>query len=261
MTGAEGPVAVFVPAVAASYDAVYAHKDYGGEAVHTASLIRRYRPTARRVLDLGCGTGRHARHLAELGFEVVGVDRSPSMLAVARERCGIHVRLHRADVASLELPAEFDAVVLLFNVLGYAAADAGLERVLEAARRHMAPGGVLVADGWWAPAVLRDRPRETWRVVPVAGGHVLRLSRGRVAEDGRNCVVDLELWDVPDEGPPRRSTEQHVLRIFDGPELFAAVRQAGFVLEDLAAPGGTGTAPTGAGWNFQLVASAHGPLP
>src|SRR6478609_5890219 len=68
------------------YDLLYRDKDFKGEAQYVHSLIERQRPGARSVLDLGCGTGRHASLLAERGYDVTGVDRSPAMLAEARAR-------------------------------------------------------------------------------------------------------------------------------------------------------------------------------
>ena len=73
-------------AYAAYYDLLYRDKDYAGEAAYVHGLIRRYAPGARDILELGCGTGRHAEALMDLGFRVTGVDRSGEMVARARER-------------------------------------------------------------------------------------------------------------------------------------------------------------------------------
>ena len=57
------------------YDAIYCFKDYATEAAQIAALVRATHPGARRVLDVACGTGEHARHLsASHGFEVDGLD-------------------------------------------------------------------------------------------------------------------------------------------------------------------------------------------
>lgn len=60
-----------------------------------------------RALDLGCGPGRNAVHLASLGFEVDAVDLSPLAVTWGEERAheaGVHVRFHCADIFSAELP-------------------------------------------------------------------------------------------------------------------------------------------------------------
>src|SRR6478609_3000816 len=66
------------------YDLLYKDKDYLGEASYVRSLIEQHYPGARSVLDLGCGTGRHALLLAESGYSITGVDRSAEMLSAAQ---------------------------------------------------------------------------------------------------------------------------------------------------------------------------------
>jgi len=65
------------------YNLLYRDKDYAGEADYVHELIRKYSPDAKSLLDLGCGTGRHAFPLAKKGYSVTGVDISEEMLAVA----------------------------------------------------------------------------------------------------------------------------------------------------------------------------------
>ncbi len=103
---------------AARFEALAAQgADVHGEATFCAALAE---PGAR-VLDAGCGTGRVAIRLAELGFDCVGVDVDESMLAVARERAP-GLSWLRADLATLAASdvgdAEpFDLVVLAGNVV------------------------------------------------------------------------------------------------------------------------------------------------
>src|SRR5215475_3395300 len=68
------------------YDLLYRDKDYAGEALYVQSLLARHGKPRGAVLDLGCGTGRHALELARLGFAVHGIDASPRMIAHARGR-------------------------------------------------------------------------------------------------------------------------------------------------------------------------------
>jgi SAM-dependent methyltransferase len=140
------------------YNLFYRDKDYAGEAEYVHGLIQRNRPGAQSVLDLGCGTGRHALLLAEKGYAVAGVDRSEEMLAVAREASPGEIAYHLGDIRSVRLDRTFDAVVSLFHVISYQTANADLRDAFATARTHLAPGGVFIFDCWYGPAVLTDRP-------------------------------------------------------------------------------------------------------
>jgi SAM-dependent methyltransferase len=87
------------------------------------------------VLDVGCGTGRHAVELALRGMRVTGVDLSPGMLAEARKRAGeagVPVTWVHADATRFDLDERFDAAICLcegaFGLLG--TADDSLEQPL-----------------------------------------------------------------------------------------------------------------------------------
>jgi SAM-dependent methyltransferase len=118
--------------------------DVHGEASFCASLVA---PPAR-VLDAGCGTGRVAARLSELGYDCTGVDVDPSMLAVARRE---HPDLTwaLADLAVLEptdpaMGGRFDLVVVAGNVVPLLA-EGALARTVAALAGLLAPGGLLVA--------------------------------------------------------------------------------------------------------------------
>ena len=118
--------------------------DVHGEATLCASLVT---PPAR-VLDAGCGTGRVASRLAELGFDCVGVDMDESMLAIAREATP-SVPWFRGDLATLTAADldgadPFDLVVLAGNVIPLLAPGT-VRRSVRAVSGLLRPGGIVVA--------------------------------------------------------------------------------------------------------------------
>jgi SAM-dependent methyltransferase len=121
--------------------------DVHGEASYAASLV----PPPARVLDAGCGTGRVAARLAELGYDCAGVDVDPSMLAVARrEHPGLAwVLADLADLAALHeagavVAGGYDMVLAAGNVIPLLAEGALPPTVAELARM-LAPTGLLVS--------------------------------------------------------------------------------------------------------------------
>jgi ubiquinone/menaquinone biosynthesis C-methylase UbiE len=111
-----------------------------------------------RVLDVGCGPGRHALALARLGYRVVGVDHSPEFLALARgaaAREGLAVTFTELDVRALAFEGEFDAVICLcqggFGLLG----GHDEREVFARIARSIGPGGMLAVSAFSAAFVLR----------------------------------------------------------------------------------------------------------
>lgn len=103
------------------------------------------------VLDLCVGTGSLARSLTAAGVRVAGIDSSEALLAVARRNVPEGLFL-QADIRSLRLDAQFDAVVCMNGALHYIEEPQDIVRVLRSAKAHLRPGGVLVVE-------LRDRMR------------------------------------------------------------------------------------------------------
>src|SRR3954471_24084374 len=99
-------------AYAAYYDLLYRDKDYPAEARYVQSLLRRHGISEGAVLELGCGTGKHAEHLVRLGYSVQGIDLSPSMVEIARRRAppelAGRLQFSVGDARSTRLDKQFD---------------------------------------------------------------------------------------------------------------------------------------------------------
>jgi glycine/sarcosine N-methyltransferase len=135
----------------------YAHIDYRKMIAWPKRLAREWAflsaPFAslqsRRVLDLGCGTGEHARFLAEQGFEVVGVDVSETMIARAREGgvpAGVEYVL--GDLVHVEkvVSGKFGGAVCLGNTLTHITDPAALKQLFAGVRSVLLPGAPLVVQ-------------------------------------------------------------------------------------------------------------------
>ncbi len=129
----------YAQAYAERFDALAA----AGAHVHgEVDFVAARVPTPARLLDAGCGTGRIAQRLAEVGFSVVGVDVDVAMVEVARQRAP-ELDWYVQDLAELEVPGLFDAVVLAGNVVPFLSVE-DLPRVLGSLAGVLAPGGLLV---------------------------------------------------------------------------------------------------------------------
>jgi SAM-dependent methyltransferase len=127
--------------MAATYDATRAFPGDGERDVPRAVADRLRAMGARRVLDLGCGTGRFALPLAREGIRVVGADRSPEMLAMLCAKRGREL-LHvvRCDAERLPFRRAFDAV-LISHFLHLVPS---IEKLADELRRALLPGAHFV---------------------------------------------------------------------------------------------------------------------
>ncbi len=251
---------VFGSLYADSYDTLYQDKDYQAECDRIIQLFRQYsqRPV-RQILDLGCGTGNHAFPLAQRGYEVVGVERSESMLAHARDKAAQgpaenRVVLEQGDIRSVELGRSFDAALIMFAVLGYQHENADVRATLRTARQHLRPGGLLVFDVWYGPAVLRERPSQRVKVIPTRQGKILRVASGTLDTLRHLCRTDYLLWRWSEGKPLQETKEAHTMRYFFGPELELFLQCEGFALDRLGAFPDIERDPDETTWNVLGVA-------
>jgi SAM-dependent methyltransferase len=108
-----------------------------------------------RVLDVGCGPGRHALALARLGLDVVGIDISQTFIDLARANATT-ARFERADARDLSFCDEFDAVISLCQGgFGLCGGDPGSPvdddlRILRGMARAAKPGGLVAVSAFSA---------------------------------------------------------------------------------------------------------------
>ena len=145
----------------------------------------------RRILEPACGTGRLLDALASRGYDVLGYDLSPEMVAFASRRLGGKGgRALRGDMTTFRPPGRFDAAINLVNSIGYLLEDeqllAHLERVADALR----PNGVYIVQFNYA-------------------GEPAELSTFGPWGNRRNDISTTLTWSVVHEEPAAKRSHQH----------------------------------------------------
>ena len=146
-------------------DALYDDADlYDLVAPRNADMERFYVETAggpgRRVLELGCGSGRFTVPLAESGADVTAIDISPTMLDRARQALAhknLTANLARLDMRDFAFDQPFDAILIAANSLLHLHSLDDFARALTAIRRHLVPGGVFAFDIFVPSAAMLSR--------------------------------------------------------------------------------------------------------
>lgn len=119
----------------------------GDDLQGEARLVDALAPRRARLLDAGCGPGRHGGYLAEAGHDVVGVDIDPLLIEAAREdhpgATWLVADLSRLDLAALGETEGFDGAFIVGNVMDFVTPEARV-RVLERVAAHLRPDAFLV---------------------------------------------------------------------------------------------------------------------
>jgi SAM-dependent methyltransferase len=217
------------------YDLIYRDKDYAAESEFVYNLIRKYTPGAQSVLELGCGTGIHAKYLAEYGLKVCGVDFSLAMLARAQTRreaipsaLAEKIAFSSGDARQLRLGRTFDAVIALFHLMSYQVRNADMRATFHTAAEHLRPGGVFIFDYWYGPTVLTERPAV--RVKRVEDDAVSLVRVVEPVMHATENVVDVNYqFFVQDKASGAIETfqENHHMRYLFQPEIDICLTGAG----------------------------------
>lgn len=219
-------------------DLAYVHDvGFGSFARQSASgllrILRRHRVSSGLVVDIGCGTGIWAEQLLGAGYDIVGIDLSPAMLKLARQRAP-EAKFIRSSFVDAELPP-CDAMTAMGEVLCYALdrrnTRANLRTMLRRAHSALRRGGVFIFD-IAEPGRGSDLPAKLyWE------GDDWALLREAVEDPKRRTLTRNMTIFRRIGGTYRRSRESHVLNLYPRDEVQFELERVGFTVTPLTAYG------------------------
>jgi SAM-dependent methyltransferase len=216
------------------YDLFYADKPYAGEAAWVDGVLREFvTPAPVRVLELACGTGRHAVELARRGYQITATDYSADMIEQARHRTAdadLPIEFLAADMRTIDLGgATFDAAICLFDAIGYVQTNEAIHAVLAGAKRHLRPGGVFVCEFWHAAAMLAHYDPVRVRRWSLDDREIVRIAETRLDVARQLALVSYTVLELLSDGRYERLDETQTNRYFLVQEMAAHFERAGLV--------------------------------
>ena len=215
--------------LAGCYDELTYDVDYVGWADYIEKHFRRRGLPGKTVLDLGCGTGSLTRELAERGYEMIGVDLSPEMLAEAAEKNmdvdGIQPMFLCQPMEELDLYGTIDACVCCLDSANYVTDPKKLARAFQRVHLFMMPGGLFIFDvnspeklEGLDGQVFLDETEDTYCVW-----------RAEFSKRSRICSYFMDIFRLDEEsGLWERGEELHEERSYTVEELTEFLQNAGF---------------------------------
>ncbi len=216
--------------LAGCYDAFTQDVDYSRWADYLTELFLEFDTQVDQILDLACGTGSLSVILAERGYEVIGVDASEDMLAVAQSKAwqvqGIPPMFLNQTMEELDLYGTVDAAVCCLDSLNYLTEYEALKAAFGRLRFFVRPGGLFIFDVNTKAkfekldgcAFLRDNSDYfcAWSAQYSSSEKLCTFFYDIFRKNGT-------MWS--------RSQEEHVERAHSKEEIEAALSSAGFTLE------------------------------
>lgn len=176
------------------------------------------------ILEIGAGTGRVLFHLAQAGYETVGVDISPEMLAIARRKLGAlphlnignKIRLVEADILSYQDSQTYPLILLSYNALMHFREQEDQLQLLDTLAGLLRPGGIIAIDlpnagEAFAAEDIGGMVLERVFVEPISGNVVMQQSVSQIDRAEQSLKVT---WIYDEIGPDRV-----VKRLLEGLEL------------------------------------------
>ena len=217
------------------YDLIYSEKNYELEAKTVDLLIKKNSENVVKILNLGCGTGRHDYEMNRLGYTIKGVDLSPQMIEIAKVKYSDSINLEFCvgNAQSFCDNKIYDCILSLFHVMSYQNTNDEVMAVMNTAYRELEEGGLFIFDAWYGPGVLNERPENRIKRVESDRYEVVRYATPIMHEN--ECVVDVKYdISVMDKLFNQNSdfSEIHKMRYFFLPEIELCLNLCGFELVD-----------------------------
>jgi SAM-dependent methyltransferase len=216
------------------YDLFYADKPYAQEAAFVHQCLQRYTDgPSQHILELACGTGSHALALEKLGYDITAIDYSEDMLNWARRKAAAanaHIQFYQQDMRALDVAGRpFDAVICLFDSIGYVGTNEALLQVLAGVHRHLRPEGLFVFDLWYAGAMLKRYDPVRVRRWSVPEGEVLRISETTLDHVRQFAHVMYTVYELRRDGTYSSFQETQTNRYFLVQEMAGLLAASGFI--------------------------------
>ncbi|MET0557891.1 MAG: class I SAM-dependent methyltransferase [Solirubrobacterales bacterium] len=225
--GAKGAEIAY-EAIAPAYDDFTAHHNYDAWLKELLAHLEPQGLTGRRLLDVGCGTGKSFIPMLDWGWEVTACDVSPAMVELARGKVGERADLSVADMRALPHFGEFDLVWCLDDAINYLLSGEELEETLGSILPNLEPEtGLFIFD---------TNTLQTYRTffaeeVEVEMNGRRMLWHGRSSPDAAPGSIAEAVFEAePLEGSDMAAIapESHRQRHFSEAEIVAALESSGF---------------------------------
>jgi SAM-dependent methyltransferase len=236
------------------YDLLYRDKDYKVESEYVYAILKRYASfEIKSMIELGCGSGGHAKFLASKKLRITGLDQSAEMIHLANSKNINNFEGLVSDISNFEFPKKFDCAISLFHVMSYLTQQELFLKTLKCVNKHLNPDGIFFFDCWFTPAVINLKPSIKVKSISDNEYSVTRIAEPQIDYLTSTVNIDFKIF-IEDLTNSKISklNELHKMRHFSILELNLFAKLSGFVIlniEEFL----TSTVPSENTWAISVV--------
>ena len=217
------------------YDVLNSDKDYKEESKYIDSLINKFieKPKNKiKLLDLACGTGKHALEFYDLGYIVEGSDISKDMIDVAtlkskEENKKIQYYNESFQTCNI-IENKYDVIVAMFGAIDYLVNVEELNKTFNNIYNLLVSGGLFIFDFWNGNAVIQRFSQKRTKEVYLEENKVVRTSNTTLDLVTQRALVEFN-FELSRKGLKIDSfTEEHLIRYFFIQEMHDFLQLKGF---------------------------------
>jgi SAM-dependent methyltransferase len=202
------------------YDLLYKDKDYEKETSFIVKQLHDLKKTNGKILEIGCGTGRHAELLVRNGYSVHGIDVSAQMIEMAKKREGENLVFEKKSIDEVQGDEQYDIIISLFHVVSYFHTNEAQDQLFKKISKLIKKDGVVLFDYWYGPGVLTDKPSVRKKIVSSEEMEIVRVSTPamHINENMVDVHFDLLVKDKKNH-TEKNMKELHKMRYLFLPEI------------------------------------------
>lgn len=215
------------------YDKIWGKYDYDADIRFLDYLFRQHK--SRSVIDIGCGTANHAIRLSKLGYEVTGIDISPAMIKIAKEKDKkAKIRLIQGDMKKLEkaIPKgqKFDAAVCLGQTFYHLITNRDVQAFLSNLHKVMEKNGLFIFNARNATKIREDHLDRLLldHMITEENLQLLLLFYNTRHPRNKDIMIWRPIYLIKEDGRVDFQIREHKLRWFQHSWLKRALNDYGF---------------------------------
>jgi ubiquinone/menaquinone biosynthesis C-methylase UbiE len=206
------------------YDQIYLkRKDYKKEAEVIKGVIKQLEERrSKNLLDVGCGTGEHLKHLSSK-FKCTGMDVNKSMINIAKEKVP-NAKFKIADMVKFSLKEKFDVITCLFSAIGYVETFNNMVKTLENFHKHLSEKGLVIVEPW----IFRKDFKEGYVALDTYEDEKVKFARMATSKILRRKWIIFMHYLIAEKGKIKYFKELHKMLAVEYEDYIKAFDLAGF---------------------------------